>query len=170
MAETAIRKATPDDAALTAAYMRALRAEVKAGLDTVPWREPPSETQQREYLERMEANPHACQFVALADGQVVGMADIHGGEGAHDRHAGWLGISVAPDWRGKGLGRRLMLAAIAEAKSWPEFCRIELVVVPWNTAGIKLYESLGFVTEARKRKAVNFRGRPEDELLMALVW
>ena len=40
----------------------------------------------------------------------------------------------------------------------------------WNTAGIRLYEGLGFVIEARKTKAINLRGRPEDMLLMALTW
>ena len=40
----------------------------------------------------------------------------------------------------------------------------------WNTGAIALYEALGFQMEGRKRKAVNLRGRPEDEFLMALVW
>lgn len=165
-----IRKATPEDAAITASYMRALRQEVKDGLTTVPWRQPPSDAEQESFLRRMVDDPHSCVFVAIEDGNVIALGDIHGGEGAHNRHAGWLGISVAPAWRGKGVGRRLMQALIAEAQSWPEFCRIELLVVSWNATGIALYHSLGFVTEAVKRKAVNLRGTPEDEILMALVW
>ena len=56
------------------------------------------------------------------------------------------------------------------AKSWPGFCRIELDVVPWNTTAIRLYEAHGFTVEGTKRRAVNFRGRPDDLVLMALVW
>ena len=40
----------------------------------------------------------------------------------------------------------------------------------WNTGAIALYESLGFVLEARMKYAMNLRGRPEDMLLMALTW
>jgi RimJ/RimL family protein N-acetyltransferase len=165
-----IRLATPEDAAITATYLRALRQEVKDGLSTVPWRAPPSDAEQEIFLRRIASEPHSCVFIAVEDGVVVAMGDIHGGDGAHTAHAGWLGISVAPAWRGKGLGRKLMQALIAEGQSWPEFCRIELLVVPWNATGIALYHSLGFVTEAVKRKAVNLRGVPEDEILMALVW
>ncbi len=171
MPEIVIRKAMPDDAAETARYMRVLRAEAKdGGLDTIPWRPPLGDAEQRAYLEKITAQPNANQFLALHGNEVVGMVDIHGGELPHDRHAGWLGISLAPHWRGKGVGRKLMEAAIADAKTWPDFCRIELQCVVWNEAGIRLYHSLGFVTEARKIKSVNRRGTPEDEFLMALVW
>lgn len=166
-----IRRVTPADAAATADYMRALRAEVADGrLDTVPWRQPPTAEQQGEFLANLDANPHAAMIAAFADAVVVGVVDIVGGQKDFNRHEGRLGISVAPGWRGKGLGRALMNAAIAEARSWPGFCRIELEVVTWNTGAIALYESLGFRVEGRKRKAVNFRGLPEDEFLMALVW
>lgn len=169
--DAVIRKATVADAAETARYMRELRAEAKDGdLDTIPWRPPLSDAQQAEFLTTFLAGEHNCMFLALTGDEVVGMVDIHGGQFPHDRHAGWLGISLAPGWRGKGIGRRLMKAAIAEAQSWPEFCRIELQCVVWNAAGIHLYHSLGFVTEARKIKSVNRRGKPEDEYLMALVW
>lgn len=171
MPDVTIRRVTPKDAVATAGYMRGLRAEVAAGrLDTVPWRQPLTDEQQGEFLATFGANPHAVMFAAFAGDTVVGLIDIVGGQRDFDRQGGTLGISVAPDWRGRGLGRRLMEAAIAEARSWPGFCRIELIVVTWNTPAIALYESLGFRIEGRKRKAVNFRGRPEDEFLMALVW
>jgi len=171
MPDITIRRVAPDDAAATADYMRALRAEVAEGrLDTVPWRQPLTAEQQREFLTRLELNPHATMFAAFAEDEVVGLIDIVGGTADFDRHQGTLGISVARDWRGKGLGRALMEAAIAEARSWPGFCRIELICVTWNTNAIALYESLGFTIEGRKRKAVKFHDRPEDEFLMALVW
>jgi RimJ/RimL family protein N-acetyltransferase len=166
-----IRLATPDDAAIAAQYMCELRAQVKDGrLDTVPWRPPPTVEQEREYLRKLADNPHACAFIALEGAVVVGLINITGGELPFDRHAGTLGLSVAPHWRGRGLGRRMMQAAIAEARSWPDFHRIELLCAAWNAPGLALYESLGFVTEGVKRKSVNMRGALEDEVLMALVW
>ena len=166
-----IRRVARTDAAATAEYMRRLRAEVAAGeLDTVPWRQPLTDEQQAEFLTRLELNPHAVMFAGFAGEEVVGLVDIVGGQSDFDRHQGVLGISVARGWRGRGLGRALMEAAIAEARSWPGFCRIELICVTWNTNAIALYESLGFTIEGRKRKAVKFHDRPDDEFLMALVW
>ncbi len=166
-----IRRIGPADAAATAAYMSALRGEVAAGtLDTLPWRKPPDTDQQGEFLRRLAVNPHAVMMAAFSGQTVVGLIDIVGGQNDFDRHQGTLGISVAPEWRGRGIGRALMEAAIAEARSWPDFCRIELIVVTWNTGAIALYETLGFKMEGRKRKAINLRGRPEDEFVMALVW
>jgi RimJ/RimL family protein N-acetyltransferase len=169
--ELIIRLATQDDAAATAAYMCRLRAEVKDGkLDTIPWRPPPSEEEQRDYLRTIEASPHSCLVIALEGKVVAGILTITGSDLPFERHAGMLAISLAPHWRGRGLGRRLMQAGIAQARSWPGFCRIELNCATWNTRGLALYESLGFATEGVKRKAVNMRGTPEDEVLMALVW
>jgi len=78
---------------------------------------------------------------------MVGLVGIVGGQSDFDRHQGTPGISVARGWRGQGLGRALMEGAIAEARSGPGFCRIELICVTWNTNAIALYESLGFTIE-----------------------
>lgn len=171
MPDPIIRRATPADAAATAAYMRALRAEVaEGGLDTVPWRRPLTDEEQRAALLKIEANPHSAMFIALDGKTVIGIGELAGGENVFDRHQASLAISLAKGWRGKGIGRKLMAALVDEAKTWTDFCRIELECVTWNTNGIALYESLGFVVEARKRKAVNLRGLPEDKFMMALVW
>jgi putative acetyltransferase len=78
-------------------------------------------------------------------------------------------MSIAKDWRGRGLGARMLQAAIDETQAWPGFCRIELEVAPWNTRAIALYERFGFAHEGCKRKAYAMRGAPEDSLLMARV-
>jgi putative acetyltransferase len=109
-------------------------------------------------------------LLALHGEKVVGMLDLSAGERSDNRHAGRFGMSVARRWRGRGIGRKLLAAAIEVAREWPGFCRIELECVAWNAAGIRLYQGLGFVIEARKTKAVNLRGQPEDMLLMALTW
>ena len=83
-------------------------------------------------------------------------------------HSGTLGIGVRAPFRGKGLGRRLMEAALDLA--WERgFARIELWVRAPNTHALALYESVGFEQEGRRRDAVRLDDGPEDEILMAML-
>jgi len=164
---TVIRPARTDDAEAMVAYMTALTAE---GLDTISVRFPPSLEDEREFVLRSKVSERILILLAFSGDDLVGMLDLSAGQRPSDRHAGRFGMSVAKAWRGRGVGRKLLAAAIEETRGWPGFCRIELECAPWNTPAIALYESLGFVLEARRRKALNLRGLPEDMLLMALTW
>jgi putative acetyltransferase len=167
MANPDIREATLDDAPALVEYMNALSEEK---LDTIAPRSPLTIEKERSVLQEVIDNPRAFFLIALDAGRVIGVVNVFGGIRAHEMHAAQLGLSVANDWRGRGVGRALLTQAIAKAKKWDGFCRIELDVVPWNSNAITLYKNLGFMIEAVKRKGVNLRGKPEDELQMALVW
>ena len=93
-------------------------------------------------------------WVAEVDGQIVGMISLHG-SGRLD-----LGMFVASAHRGKGIGRALMDAAIAHARSSGAF-KISLEVWPHNAAAIALYRKYGFVEEGRR---VNQIRRQSGEL------
>ena len=162
-----IRRAGLADAEALVTYMEAIIAE---RLDTITRRTVPTVEQERAWIAKTLENPRSVIMIALDGARVVGLLDIQGGSRPVDNHAGMLGITVAGGWRGKGVGRRLIEAAIAEARAWPGFCRIELLVVARNEGAIRLYESLGFVREGLKRKGINLRGAPEDDIAMALVW
>jgi RimJ/RimL family protein N-acetyltransferase len=162
-----VRFAREDDAAAMVEYMSALTGE---RLDTVSQREAPDIEDERDWVLRAAFAERGFILLALVGAEVVGILDLWAGERPDTRHAGQLGMSVAKAWRRRGVGRRLLEAAIAEARQWPGFRRLQLECVHWNTAAIALYESLGFVLEARMTKAINLRGTPEDMLLMALTW
>jgi RimJ/RimL family protein N-acetyltransferase len=162
-----VRPARLMDAQAMVDYMDALIAEK---LDTISIRTCPTVEDEREWVLRAEISDRTLVLLAVRDDRVIGMLDLSAGDRPDNRHMGRFGMSIAKGWRGRGVGRTLLSAAIASAREWPGFCRIELECVAWNAAGIRLYESLGFVTEARKTKAINLRGRPEDMLLMALTW
>jgi len=162
-----IRPARTDDAEAMVGYMTALTAE---RLDTISVQTPPTLEDEHEFVLRSKLSERILILLAFAGDELVGMLDLNAGQRASDRHAGRFGMSVAKMWRGRGVGRKLLTAAIEETRSWPGFCRIELECAPWNAPAIALYEGLGFVLEARRRKALNLRGRPEDMLLMALTW
>ena len=162
-----IRPARLFDAQGMVDYMAALIAE---RLDTISVRTCPSLEDEREWILRTEISERMLILLALHGDEIIGMLDLSAGDRPDNRHTGRFGMSIAKRWRGRGVGRKLLSAAIVAAREWPGFCRIELECVAWNAAGIRLYEGLGFVIEARKTKAVNLRGRPEDMLLMALTW
>ncbi|MFT3723100.1 MAG: GNAT family protein [Hyphomonadaceae bacterium] len=162
-----IREIAPGDAEALVAHVEAVVAE---NTGTITLRKAPTLEQEREFIAKNIAAERAIVLVAMDGDRVVGMLDLQAGERDVNRHAGRFGMSVAKEWRGKGVGRALLEAAIAKTREWPGFCRIELEVFPHNKAAIALYESLGFELEARKVKAVKMGAQPEDLLLMALVW
>jgi RimJ/RimL family protein N-acetyltransferase len=162
-----IRRSTKDDAVGMAAFLSALQAE---NLDTICRRDPPSENEVRALLDKVAADTRSFFLVATSDDEIVGLLDFWAGESSHSRHSAKFGVSVGKYWRGRGVAKELTEAAIREAKLWPHFCRIELECAAHNEGAIYLYESLGFVTEGRKRKSMDLGNGPEDMILMALVW
>ncbi len=90
------------------------------------------------------------------------------------RHNAYLGLGVAPNWQGVGVGRALMEAVIDWAK-WtrevdpPGVLRLELCTISDNFRAIALYESLGFVLDGRReRKVRDPDGTFRDDLEMSL--
>ena len=107
------------------------------------------------------------QFVAVDDqGQVIGWCDIVRARGRHESHVGELGMCVMADFRGRGIGRQLLVDTVAAADA-SGFQRIELTVHSDNPVAAALYRAFGFVDEGRKRRARVKNGTPVDVLLMA---
>lgn len=119
-----------------------------------------------EMLQRVE--PRDCKLVAVAAGAVVGMAGLHTAHpGLRRQHVRLLGIGLAPEWQGRGLGRRLMERLLHWADHWGGVLRIELFVHADNPRAVALYRSLGFVEEGRHRAYALKDGRYVDSLSMA---
>ena len=69
------------------------------------------------------------------------------------RHVATLGIAVAADHRGRGVGSALLAEAIVWARS-VGVEKLVLSVYPHNTGAIALYRKFGFVQEGRLVAAV----------------
>lgn len=162
-----IRDVETCDAASVLDYLMELQSEK---LDTISRMQIPSLKSEQDWIEGAIDAEHDAIFLAWNNDAVIGMLDVQSGKCPHNRHAGMFGMSVARDWRQRGVGTRLVRAVLERSGSWQDFCRLELNVVPWNTGAISLYEKLGFEHEGRKRKGVNFRGTPEDLLVMSYTW
>ena len=137
---------------------------------------------ERKYLALLEAPPLAqtrefvigviqnggLQFVALADGEVVGWCDIQRLGFPSRAHRGTLGMGVVPAYRGRGVGLRLIQTTLARARV-AGFVRVELDVHADNARAIALYEKVGFVREGVARDAVFVDGEYCDAINMAIV-
>jgi ribosomal protein S18 acetylase RimI-like enzyme len=77
-------------------------------------------------------------------------------------------MGVVPDYRGRGIGARLMDQALKQAFA-TGFVRVELSVRADNTRAIRLYEKVGFVREGVLRDAVFVDGEFHDAIAMALI-
>ncbi|MCJ9673104.1 MULTISPECIES: GNAT family N-acetyltransferase [unclassified Neorhizobium] len=128
---------------------------------------PPLESVRTFVLDMIE-NGHP-QVVAVAGSDVVGWCDIRRYPQPTHAHCGTLGMGIIPGYREKGLGTRLIRAAVGQARD-RGFHRVELHVHADNLRAIALYEKVGFVREGVARDAVRIDGRYIDSIGMAVVF
>jgi len=128
---------------------------------------PPLEDVRRFVLDNIEHG--YLQFVVLSADTVVGWCDVLPNRTrVIYSHCGTLGIGLLPEFRGKGIGRRLMQRTIDAAFAFG-LTRIELTVREENVDAIALYKSLGFEVEGLHRKAVCIEKQYENLYSMALL-
>jgi RimJ/RimL family protein N-acetyltransferase len=109
----------------------------------------------------------AMFLVALVDGEVVGSADVARGEWSKNDHTASFGIAIRKDARGVGLGTAVTRATVAWVKA-VGVRKLTLGVFATNSRALALYRRAGFVEEGRLKGQVVLRGKPVDEVLMAL--
>lgn len=110
---------------------------------------------------------------AVLDGTLVGEGSLRRDRLVRVAHVAELGVSVHPNAQGVGLGRAITEALInwARGQSLHPLRRIELRVLASNDRATRLYESLGFVQEGRRRDYMrSIDGATyEDDLIMGLL-
>jgi len=84
-------------------------------------------------------------------------------------HALIWGVYVTPSHRGARLGRDLLAAAVALARTWPGLAHLNLMVGAHNLPARRTYESLGFHAWATERDALRVAERSIDEIHMRLT-
>ena len=109
------------------------------------------------------------QFVAVSAGEVVGWCDVTAKTRPVYAHVGVLGMGVLPQFRGRGIGTRLIASALGAARDYG-FSRVELTVRQNNENAIELYKKVGFLIEGLQRNAVKLDGVYENVVLMALLF
>ena len=155
-----IREAGPGEAeAICAIYNQGIEDRV-ATLETT-LRTP---DERRQWL--AARGPRHPVLVVEVDGGVVAWASLNPfNPRPASEHVADLSIYVARDWRGKGVGARLLAAVVARARA-TGFHKIVLAALASNRAGEALYTKLGFRRVGVYREQGLLDGRWTDVLIM----
>jgi RimJ/RimL family protein N-acetyltransferase len=128
--------------------------------------EPPLD--RAEHRDRLLAeleDAEATRLVAVARGEVVGSLGL----GPAPYGVTHLSMFVAPAWRGRGVGRALVAAALSAARASGAH-KVALQVWPNNDVALALYARFGFVKEGVLRRHYRRRnGALWDAVVMGLV-
>jgi RimJ/RimL family protein N-acetyltransferase len=134
-----IRLATDEDR-LPLARLFAAVAEERDGIAA----EPPVDVERRASRWQLDRT-----FAAVADGVVIGELHLE----PPFFGCGEIGMMVARDWRGRGVGSALVAAAMEWGRS-NQLHKLTLSVFPHNEAALALYRKFGFVEEGRRVKQI----------------
>lgn len=106
--------------------------------------------------------------VDLSTDRAVGWCDIVARDGL-PRSIGFLGVGLLPEYRGQGLGRRL-IELTAESAWRSGFTELRLECRAANTRAINLYRSLGFKKYAFRRNALKLDGETFSVIYMKISY
>ncbi|MCG3206794.1 MAG: L-amino acid N-acetyltransferase AaaT [Anaerolineae bacterium] len=129
----------------------------------------PSREALREQMENR--SPQRWVLVAEAEdsGKVVGTISVTQSSRSRQAHTATIGMAVHDDYHNRGIGSKLLAAAINLAENWLNVSRVELTVFVDNPAAIHLYEKHGFVREGRLRRYAFKNGQFADVFIMARI-
>lgn len=159
-----IRRASPTDAAGIAAVIERIAAErVHSAIDRA-W----TVEEERQYLQSL--SPREAVHVAVdPERRIVGLQslDLWSPHLRSMAHAGQIGTFLLPEWRGRGVGRRLWTATESFARN-QGYGKLVIQVRASNAAAQAFYRSLGFQQCGRLARQVIIDGVEDDEIIMEL--
>lgn len=98
---------------------------------------------------------------------LIGWIDYNRGGFEEISHTAGIGMGVKLEYRGKGIGKKLLLKCIESATS-NNIEKLELEVFSTNKVAYDLYKKIGFIEEGRRIKKRRFNGQYEDLIQMGL--
>jgi RimJ/RimL family protein N-acetyltransferase len=134
---------------------------------------------ERVYIEMIEAPPlekvsgfqkklisiNGPVYYAIQNNCVVGWCDVFPEDNPRQSHRGGLGMGLLPEFRGKGVGSKLLKAVLEHAKKFG-LEKVELNVYTTNVPAIALYKKFGFEQEGLLKKYRKLDGKYFDCLAM----
>lgn len=125
---------------------------------------------EKKYLEKkleQIKNRRSVQLMVYAGNTLVGNSNIDLEEGIR-KHVGVFGISLAKEFRNRGIGKILMEKVIEESKkNLPDLKIITLTIFGTNKVAFKMYQKFGFREYGRLPKGAMHKGKFIDYIYMS---
>jgi putative acetyltransferase len=164
MTTMTLRRARATDAEAIALMMSA--PEVFGGVMQMPYGD--TEAWRKRLTDAAAPGRADLQLVAEIGVELVGSAGLHAlSLSPRRRHAMVMGITVAKDRHGQGVGSALLGALCDYADRWAGVLRLELTVYTDNQRAIALYRRFGFEVEGTHRAYALRDGLYVDAYAMA---
>ena len=77
-----------------------------------------------------------------------------------------FGVYVKKEYRGRGIGKKLIESVISQIKKNKNIIKINLTVNPKQKSAVKLYEKYGFKIVGKMKNDLYVDGKFNDELIM----
>lgn len=122
--------------------------------------------QEEALINKLCNQENSCLLVAEYNGRLIGNVDINGNQRRKLKHTSMLGIGIAEDWQGRGIGTLLMKEALQWAKANRILELILLDVYDSNEPGKAIYNKLGFQTCGRIEGFFKENGKCIDNIRM----
>lgn len=145
--------------ALTSPFIATTAPEVPSSLDD-----------QLKSIGDFRERPTELLLVAESGSSIIAMCGLRSPGRVKLNHCVDLGMSVDEPWRARGVGRAIMTAALDWAAANPAIEKVTLGVIPENTAAVRLYESLGFVSEGVQRGQFKQPGGERLDHIFMAMW
>lgn len=133
-----IRFIEPKDNVALAAVIRAALTEFGANKPGTVYFDPTTDN-----LSALFETPGSVYYVAEKDNEILGGCGIFPTVGLPDKTCELVKLYLAPSSRGKGLGKALMLKAMAWAKE-AGYEQVYLETMPELSNAVTMYEKLGY--------------------------
>lgn len=136
----------------------------------VGYRMPVTRSMEQEWLARaMQAGDREAHFaIETAPGKLIGVASLRAIDWVVRQARFGMMIGDAAS-RGRGYGRRVLDQILEFAFREINLERVYLEVADFNTPGVRLYKSAGFVQEGILRAHARRAGKPCDMLVFGLL-
>ena len=104
---------------------------------------------------------------ALNDNIIVGLVEYKFETLNKMRHVAYINdLYIKKNFRGRGIGKKLMEEAILKIRANSEIEKIKLIADPVQKPTISLYQKLGFKKIALIKKELKYKGKYYDDLHM----
>ncbi|MFD1774256.1 GNAT family N-acetyltransferase [Paenibacillus rhizophilus] len=161
-----IRSAVPADAAGILSVQRKVVEENRYVM-TAPHEFHKTNEDYKELIDAAAGHPGELLLVAAANDTLAGWLILYTPSLEKRSHVREFGIMLSPDWRGLGIGKKLIATMLNWTASRPLIEKVCLEVFSSNENAIQLYRSLGFQEEGRRLKQIKLGpGSYVDLILM----